>query len=117
MAKTNKEKKVIINKEESSETPVKKKVAHKDYTLEIEINDSNFEAKGESLKDCFVDIIGRSDFPFAPKTRVFIKYGKGDVVNTKIMNVVMARRIFSIMEHKESAIEIFTNKLQEYLNE
>ena len=110
MTKTKKEKKVIVEEV----TPTEKRGQ---YTLEIDINDSHFKAKANSLKDAFVDIIGRPDFPFAPKTRVFIKCGKGKVVNTKIMNVVMARRIFSIMDHKESAVEIFTNKLEEYLNE
>ena len=117
MSKTKKIKKEIINEEATpieETTPTKKKGQ---YTLEIDINDSNFKTEADSLKEAFTDIITRDDFPFAPKTRVFIKYGKGKIVNTKIMNVVMARRIFSIMDHKESAVEIFTNKLEEYLKD
>ncbi len=109
MAKT---KKVSTPKTEETITKTKK-----EYTVEIDINDSHFEAEADSLKDAFVDIVGRPDFPFAPKTRVFIKYGKGDVIKQKIINIIMARRIFSMMAHKESAIEIFTNKLSEYLEE
>lgn len=107
MAKTKKE--VEVKK-----APVKKS---KEYGLEVSINDSVFKAEADSLKEALTDIITRADFPLAPKTRVFIKYSDKDSVKTKIMNTVMARRIFAIMAHKDTAVEIFTNKLTAYLEE
>lgn len=115
MAKIKTEVKKKVEVEETKEKKTVKKA--KDYNLEVTINDNTFKSSADSLKEALTDIITRPDFPFAPKTRVFIKYGNKDVVKQKVMNTVIARRIFAIMSHKDIVVEIFTNKLTSYLNE
>lgn len=87
------------------------------FSFELKVNDITFETKSSDLKSALVEFIKSPLFPVGVKTRVFIKYGFGKKVVTKTIPVFMARKVFSILAHKDSAVDIFVSKLTAKLNE
>lgn len=117
MAKTKKEKKVeeVVESETSAEvTPEEKK---DDYTFEVTVNDVVFKTKAVDLKTALSEYIKSPEYPLGVKTRVFMRFGKGKKIANHTIPVRIARRLFSILSHKDNAVEILAIKLTNKFNE
>lgn len=109
MAKTTKSK---------TENRVEKVVPTKDnYSFEVTVNEVTFKTEAVDLKSALSDFIKSPQFPLGVKTRVFMKFGKGNKLVNHTIPVTMARRLFSIISHKATAVEILANKLTNKFNE
>lgn len=94
-------------------TETKAEPKAKKYLLEIHVNDIEHKVKTDDLHQALADFVAGPDFPFAIKTRVFIKFSKGKNEGQRFFHVPEARRIFSLMEHNTSSLELLANKLME----
>lgn len=108
MAKTTKKIKAAKKIAETSKTVKAPKL---DYTLEVSVNDLIYKAKAKDLTEALTDFINSPDFPFAIKTKVIIRYGKGNDIRQRLWHVPEARRIFSLIKLKQTALEILVAKL------
>jgi len=84
----------------------------KGYFLEVSVNDSEYKGFADSLESALSDYVSSPEFPTSVKTRVFMKFGKGNDVQERTYPVFVARRLFSRISFRESALEILANKLQ-----
>lgn len=92
--------------------PVVKK-AKGAYTLEVSVNDVNYEGTGESMVDILSKFVTSQDFPFSIKTRVFMKFSDGKKEGIQRYSAMVARRIFKVLASKTSALEIQARKMEE----
>lgn len=99
MAKTKKEK------------VVKSEVKSEGYQLEVNVNDVTFKTEAPSLGEALQKFVDSPEFPFSPKTRTFIKYGKANDLRSVTLPVFRARRLFSIISTKPSSMELMALKL------
>lgn len=83
----------------------------KDYTLEISVNDLNYKTKAKDLTEALTDFVNSPDYPFGVKTKLIIRYGKGDDIRQRIIPVQEARRLISVISKKTTAFEILIAKL------
>lgn len=99
-------------KKVSASPKVTKKLgAKKDYRLEVHLNDTVFKSKGSTLLDAVRDFVNHPDFPLAVKTKVFLKYGKGDVNRQKLIHLGSARTIFKRLRFDEDQAKFLADKL------
>lgn len=82
------------------------------YRLEVIVNDTDYKGTADSLTQALTDFVESGDFPFGVKTRVVIRYKKGDVERQKLWHVPEARRVFNIISAKPSALELLATKLE-----
>ena len=94
-----------------TEKKTKKVAPRKDYHLEVRVNDIVFKTKAKDLNEALTQFINSPEFPFAPKTKTFITFGKGKNASQRLFHVPEARRIFSMISHKPSALEVLATKL------
>lgn len=102
MTKTKKVKKEV----KASEEKVKN-----DYHLTVYVNDVVFSTKAKDLTEALTQFINSPEFPNAPKTKTIFKFGKGKTLSQRLFHVPEARRMFSIISHKPSALEVLASKL------
>jgi len=101
---------------------VVKKVVEKDkkdkkgYKLEAHLNDEVFKYKGNTLLETLQSFVNDDDFPLAVKTKVFLKYSKGEVERHKLMNVSSARTIFKRLRFDEDQANFLAEKLEHELS-
>jgi|SRR3990167_4696192 len=96
-----------VKKERKS--PVTKK--EKEFKLEAHLNDTVFKHEGDTLLEAVQGFINSSDFPLAVKTKVFLRYTKGDVERHKLVNVSAARTIFKRLRFDEDQAKFLAEKL------
>ena len=89
-----------------------KKVKGLDYFLEVSFNDVVYKVEAVDFKQALKDFVGSSEFPFAFKTRVLVKYGKGSEERSQFYHVPEARKVFKMVSLKESALELLASKLE-----
>jgi len=93
----------------------KPKKAKKNYHLEVKVNDLVYKGDASTLEQALTDFVDSPSFPFSVKTRVFIKFGKeGEPEQSRTYPVFVARRLFSRISFKESALELLSSKLETY---
>ena len=93
-----------------------KVVKEKEYKLEVNLNDTVFKYKGDTLLDTLQSFVNDPDFPLAVKTKVFLKYSKGKVERHKLMNVSSARTIFKRLRFDEDQANFLAEKLEHELS-
>ena len=101
----------------TKKAPVKKAVKKevkekKGYTLEVSVNDVEYKGKGETMVDALSSFVASPVFPFGVKTRVFLKFSDGKKEGKQLYRPIVARRVFSAMSSKPSAVEILARKLE-----
>ncbi len=109
--------------------PVAKKVAKKPvkklganaapkklaYHLEIKVNDVEFKTDANDMAEAISQFINSPEFPFAVKTKVFVKYSKGGVERAQLYHVPEARKVFRMIALKPSALELLAFKFTQNL--
>lgn len=101
--KTKKETTKKVKSEEVKEKP--------NCVLEIKVNDVEYKTKAKNLNEALTNFVKSPEFPISVKTKVVINYSEGKKKGRRILPVSVARRLFSLVNLKPAAIEIFTNKL------
>ncbi len=82
------------------------------YTLEVSVNDVEYKGSGATMVDALSSFVASPVFPFGVKTRVFLKFSDGKNEATQLYRPIVARRVFSAMSRKPSALEILARKLE-----
>lgn len=93
----------------TKKAPVKKA---KGYSLEVSVNDVEYKGKGASMVEALAGFVASPVFPFGVKTRVFLKFSDGKKEGKQLYRPIVARRVFSTISHKPSALEILARKLE-----
>lgn len=88
----------------------------KEYHLEVFVNDFVYKGDADNLFDALTDFVNNPSFPQAIKTKVFIKYSKGDAERHKLLPVPRARAMFMRMAFDSSRVQLFAEKLEHELN-
>lgn len=83
----------------------------KEYHLEVLVNDTVYKGDADSLLDAITDYFNNPSFPQAIKTKVFLKYSKGEVERHKLISVPRARAMFTRMSFDSNRIQLFAEKL------
>src|SRR3989304_8588968 len=83
------------------------------YTLEVSVNDVEYKGSANSLEQALSDFVLSPSFPFGVKTRVFIKFSDGEKSGSQRYGAIVARRVFSAISHKPSAIDILASKMEQ----
>jgi hypothetical protein len=94
---------------EKVSAPVKEK--KEQYRFEVLVNDSHFKTTVDSLAEGIDEFIKSPDFPIAIKTKVILRFGKGDELIQKLWPTAIARRIFASMDVKPALIDFFGEQL------
>ena len=96
-------------------SPVTKRLGkakkEKEFKLEAHLNDTVFKHEGDTLLEAVQAFVNREDFPFAVKTKVFLKYSKGGVERHKILPVSSARVILKRLRFDEDQAKFLADKL------
>ena len=92
---------------------VMKKESKGAYKLEVSVNDVEYKGSAASMAQALTDFVESKDFPFGVKTRVLLKFSNGKREGMQRYGALVARRIFSAISHKPSAIEIQARKMEE----
>src|SRR3990167_10906131 len=107
-------------KEKKEKSPVTKRLGKskkkKEFKLEAHLNDTVFKHEGDTLLEAVQAFVNREDFPFAVKTKVFLKYSKGDVERHKLMNLSSSRTIFKRLRFDEDQARFLADKLTHELS-
>ena len=102
-------------KEKKEKSPVTKRLGKskkkKEFKLEAHLNDTVFKHEGNTLLEAVQAFVNREDFPFAVKTKVFLKYSKGGVERHKILPVSSARVILKRLRFDEDQAKFLADKL------
>lgn len=104
--------KKVTKKEKVVDVP---KVEAEKYRFEVLVNDAHFKTTANSLAEGIDEFIKSPDFPVAIKTKVILRFGKGDELIQKLWPTAVARRIFASMDIKPSLIEFFGEQLNRRL--
>ena len=91
------------------------KAEEKQFNLEVHLNDMVLKSKGKTLLEAVEGFINSSEFPFAVKTKVFLKYGKGDISRHKLLNLSSARTIFKRLRFDDDQARFLADKLEHEL--
>ena len=75
------------------------------------MNDMVFKYEGDTLLETVQAFVNNPDFPLAVKTKVFLKYSKGNVERHKLVNVSAARTIFKRLRFDEDQAKFLADKL------
>ena len=94
----------------------KKAPVTKKYKLEISVNDIEHKVATNDLLKALTAFVASPEFPFSIKTRVLIKFSKGKNEGQRFYHVPEARRVFSMISHKEGSLEVLAQKMTEELN-
>jgi len=86
------------------------------YTLSVLVNDSEYKGKGKDMVEALAGFVSSPLFPFGVKTRVVLSFSDGKREGVYRYPVKMARRVFKMMAHKTSALEILARKMEERLS-
>src|SRR3990167_5621654 len=103
---------------EKTKKPVKKAVKKETdtrrglYTLDVSVNDVEYKGSANSLEQALSDFVVSPSFPFGVKTRVFLKFSDGEKSGSQRYGALVARRVFSAISHKPSAVEILASKME-----
>jgi len=97
---------------EKTKKPVKKPVKKGSYTLEVSVNDVEYKGSANSLEQALSDFVLSPSFPYGIKTRVFIKFSDGKKSGSQRYGALVARRVFSAISHKPSAVDILASKME-----
>ena len=95
----------------SEETSKETKKKEKDYKLEVHLNDMIIKSKGDTLLEAIKGFVSSDDFPLAVKTKVFLKYSKGEVERHKILGLGSARTIFKRLRFDDDQANFLAEKL------
>ena len=102
-------------KEKKEKSPVTKRLGkskkEKEFKLEAHLNDTVFKHEGDTLLEAVQAFVNSEDFPFAVKTKVFLKYSKGDVERHKILPVSSASVILKRLRFDEDQARFLADKL------
>ena len=100
-------------KEKKESPKVTKKVTkkEKEFKLEAHLNDTVFKHEGDTLLEAVQAFVNREDFPFAVKTKVFLKYSHNGVERHKILTVSSARVILKRLRFDEDQAKFLADKL------
>lgn len=101
----------VEEKKDAENEAVEEALATEVYKLEISFNDSVYKGEGESMVQLLTDFVNSPDFPFAIKTRVFIKYSKGEVEAHKFLNLPRARFVFQQISSDPHDIQFWADRL------
>ena len=100
---------------EKTKKPVKKAVKKETglCTLEVSVNDVEYKGSANSLEQALSDFVVSPSFPFGVKTRVFLKFSDGEKSGSQRYGALVARRVFSAISHKPSAVAILASKMEQ----
>jgi len=87
----------------------------KEFHFEVLVNDGVYKGDADNMLDAVTDFVRNPSFPQAIKTRVFLKYSKGDVERHKLLPVSRARPLFIRMAFDPVRLELFAEKLTQEL--
>ncbi len=95
----------------------KKKVAKKEgeVRFEVLVNDLHYKTTADTLKEAIEGFMASKDFPAAIKTKVILRFGKGEVLTQHLWPLAEARRVFSNLNIKPDLTELFSSKLSRQL--
>jgi hypothetical protein len=105
-------KKPLTKKKLGAKAPAKKVPK---YHLEVRVNDVEFKTDAEDMVSALSEFINSPAFPFAVKTKVFVKYSKGDVERSQLYHVPEARKVFKMIALKPSARELLAFRFTQNL--
>lgn len=88
----------------------------KEYHLEVMVNDTVYKGDADNLFDALTDFVNNPSFPQAIKTKVFLRYSKGEAERHKLLPVPRARAMFTRMVFDSSRVQLFAEKLEHELN-
>ena len=85
--------------------------ASKEFHLEVNVNDGVYKGDADTLAQALSDFVNDPFFPQAIKTKVFLKYSKGEVQRHKLLSVPRARAIFTRMSFDPNRLAIIAERL------
>lgn len=91
------------------------KTKGKGVTLEVSVNDLEYKAKAVDLHQALLDLVTSPEFPFAIKTRAFVKFSNGKVERSVTYPTAVARRVFRLVSTDPTSLELLAVKLTEDL--
>jgi hypothetical protein len=114
MAKTKNKKKKIVEK---ADVRVEEKATTKakEFRFEVIVNDVHFKTKSDSLAEALNEFMSSKEFPAAIKTKVILRFGKGETLVQRLWPVSEARRVFANLGIKPELSELFAEKLSRQL--
>jgi hypothetical protein len=83
----------------------------KEYKLEAHLNDTVIKTEGDTLLEAIQAFVTSDEFPFAVKTKVFLKYSHGDVERHKLLPLAGARTILRRLKFSEDQAKFLAEKL------
>ena len=85
--------------------------ASKEYHLEVNVNDGVYKGDADSLAEALTNFVNDPFYPQAIKTKVFLKYSKGEVGRYKLLSVPRARAMFTRMSFDPNRLQVLAEKL------
>jgi len=94
---------------------VKKKTTPK-YKVTVSVNDVEHTSTGKTIKDALANFIESDKFPFGAKTPAVFTVAKGKKKSTTRLYPQRARRMFLTLQHKSTALDVFSAQLERHFN-